>query len=423
MTTQYFSLALAVSQACRAIHSTLTCSRARRRIESGVPIRKEAVIEIWDNLECCWDNFETLRHNPSGVGAAGGDLVRGEDVERFVSGWQVFIFGCLNVIHEALPNLDENGHASPDRTAMASLSLSAIRRCQKFLPRVIKILQRHLDVPSSFFAYDAGLILDGCFFAGLLLTQSDKLDADGDTIGWDSDWEEGVMACLQALGEARWVHSRSQEREKTLKGEWKARIGRDISRRQVQQSPRNFPIKQSPGHSPCLMDDRPLTPSPPSTSKPRTLSLVAAGGQVRPLLSPLSVSFPHDDSGPDTALTDRSGSWEVYTPPPTSGSMTETAMTHRSLSPISLPHHPTMESICSAVKIESQIFGDDSDIDQFSFAVNGAPDSRSPVGLVRARWTPFISEYLDPRVILTTSDAVLDDGFPPLGSNSRSYLS
>ena len=247
-------------------------------------------------------------------------------------------------------------------------------------------------------------------------------------IGWDADWEEGVMACLQALGEVRWVYSRSQEEEKTLKAEWEARIERDTSRRQAQQSPRSFPIKQSPGHSPCLNDDTPLPCSTASISRPRTLSLVAAGGQVRPHLPPLSTSFPHDDSGPDTALTDDgSGSWEPYTPPSTSGSMTGTAVKYRSLSPISSPHHPTMGSIRSAVKIEDQIqiFGDDSDVDPFSFTVEGTPDSRSSVGSgVRARWTPFNSEYLDPRVIFTTSDAVLgcDAIFSPLGPNRRSHF-
>jgi len=238
-------------------------------------------------------------------------------------------------------------------------------------------------------------------------------------MGWDADWEEGVMACLQALGEVRWVHSRSQEQEKTLKVEWEARIERDTSRRRVQRSPSSFPIKQSPGHSPCLNDDTPLPCSVASTSRPRTLSLIAAGGQVRPHLPPLSISFPPDDSGPDTALTDDgSGSWEPYTPPSTSGSMTGTAVTHHSLSPISSPHHLTMGPICSAVKIKAQIFGDD-DVDQFSIAVEGRPDSRSSVGSgVRDRWTPFI----DPHVIFTTSDGVLgcDAG---LGSRRRSNLS
>lgn len=427
VTTQYFSLALAVSQTCRAIHSTLTGPRARRRTDSGVAIPKEAVTEIWDNLERCWDNFETLRRNPSGVGAAGGDLIRGEDVERFVSGWQIFIFGCFNAICEALPNPLENNHpTSTDQAATASLHLSAIRQCQKFLPRVIEMLQRHLKVPSNFFAYDAGLIRDGCFFAGLLLARSDKLHAERDMVGWDADWEEGVMACLQALGEVRWVYSRSHDQEKTLKAEWEARIERDTSRQQVQRSPVSFPLKQSPGHSPCLDDNTPLPYSNAPYSKPRTLSLVSAGGQARPHLPPLSITFSHNDSRPDAALTDDgSGSWEAYTPPPTSSSMTGTVMTHRSLSPISSPHHPTMESV-RAMKNHSPIFGDDADVDQFSFTVDATPDSQNSVASgIRARWTPFGSNnYLDPRIILTTSDALgCDDGFSPLGSHRRSYFS
>lgn len=409
-----------MSRACRAIHSTLTSPRARQRIESGGAIHKEAVIEIWDELESCWANFETLRRSPSGVGAAGGDLIRGEDVERFVSGWQVFIFGCLNIIREALPSSSEHHHATPDRDVAETLYFSAIRRCQKFLPRVIEMLQRHLKVPSSFFVYDTGLIRDGCFFAGLLLAQSDKIDAEKDRMGWDADWEEGVAACLQALGEVRWVYSRNQEQEKTLKAEWEARIERDTRQRQAQRSP-PFRIKQSPGHSPCLNDNTPLPCSTSLTSKPRTLSLVAAGGQVRPHLPPLSVSFPHDDSGPDTVLTDDgSGSWEPYTPPSTSGSMTRTVVAHGSLSPIS-SHDPIIGSMY-AMKNKGSIFGDDSDTDRFSFTAEGTPDSRKSG--VRARWTPFGGEYLDPRVILTTSDAVFgEDEFPPLASNRRSYLS
>lgn len=426
VTSQHFSLALAVSRVCRSIHSTLTGPRARWRSESGVAIRKEAVVEIWDDLERCWDNFETLRRNPSGVGAAGGDLMRGEDVERFVSGWQVFIFQCLNVVREALPSPTENSHATrTDQAFMASLHLSAIRRCQKFLPRVIKMLQRHLKVPSNFFAYDAGLIRDGCFFAGLLLAQSDKLDMENDVMGWDADWEEGVTACLQALGEIRWVYSRTQEREKTLKAEWEARIERDTSRRRVQRSPMSFPLKESPGHSPCLNDNTPLPCSTASDPRPRILSLVSAGGQVRPYLPPLSVSFPQDDSGPDTVLTDDgSGSWEAYTPPTTSGSMTGTVVTHRSLSPTSSPHHPTILSTHGTVKSKDLIFGDD-DEDQFSFTVEGTPDSRTSVGSgVRARWTPFSSNYFDPRVVLPTPDVLgCDNGFSPIGSSRRPYFS
>lgn len=397
----------------------MTSRHARQRLESGAAINEKAVTEIWDELERCWGDFETLRRNPVGVGAAGGDLIRGEDVERFVSGWQVFIFGCLNIIREALVNLPKNNHPISDQAVWASLRISALQRCRKYLPQVIEMVQRHLKVPSSFFAYDTGLIRDGCFFAGLLLAQSDRLDGERVGMEWNTDWEEGVAACLQALGEVRWVcvNSRGEGQEETLKAEWEARIERETSQRQTQRSPSALTIKQSPGHSPCLDDDTPL-PCSPSTSQLRTLSLVAAGGQVRPLLPPLSVSFPHDDSGPDTTLTDCSGGWEPYTPPSTSGSLTGTLVTHRSLSPVSPFHHSIVGSMPGAMKIKGSIFGDDSDIDQFSFTMEGTPDSRG--SSVRTRWTPFHGEFLDPRVILSTPDVALgcDDGFSP----HRSYF-
>ncbi|KAF8136113.1 hypothetical protein EV363DRAFT_1318759 [Boletus edulis] len=364
VTTQYFSLTLAVSKACRAIHSTLTGPRARRQT----------------------------------------DAIRGESVSghlgRTRTGWQIFIFGCLNTIREALRNLTGDNHSN--HAVAAALYLSAIGQ----------MLQRHLKVPSSFFAYDTGLIRDGCFFAGLLLAQSDKLGAELGAIRCNIDWEEGVAACLQALGEVRWVCYRSQEQEKTLKAEWEARIERD-SRRHGRQSPRPFPIKQSPGHSPCLNDNTPLPCTAPSTSNPQTLSLVAAGGQVRPHLPPLSVSFTHDDSGPDTVLTDDgSGGWEPYTPPSTSGSLTGTVVTHRSLSPS--PH----QSIMGPMR------GMTLTTDHFSFAVERTPDSQSSVGSgTQARWTPFGGDYLDPRIILAASDVVgCDDGFTPFGSNRQSYF-
>jgi len=42
--------------------------------------------DIWDGLESCWEEFESLRRS------FGGGVIAGEvdvQVERFVSGWQV----------------------------------------------------------------------------------------------------------------------------------------------------------------------------------------------------------------------------------------------------------------------------------------------------------------------------------------------
>jgi hypothetical protein len=433
LTSQYFTLALNVSGVCRAIHSALTGPHARRRAEACIPAREEALMDIWDSLERCWDDFEALRRGASGVGTVGGGLIRGEDVERFVSGWQVFIFECLNVIREALkqrvatkshahPSPPTSGRATPsDQAATVHLHAYAIQRCRSVLPRVIDILKRHLAVPSSgFFAHDAGLVRDGCFFAGLLLAQSD-LDNDndsgvegGDAARWDADVEEGVEVCLQALGEIRWVFANSHERENTLRTVWEARMERDNRRRQGQGSQTSFrPEQCAQDRSPYMNDTAPVSRSAASNPHPRSLSLVSAGGQVRPHLPPLSVSFPRTESGPNTAVTDDgSGSWQTYTPPTTSGSITSTVATRRSLSPASPPHHPTMQPM-QTVKSEDAFYSVQ-DMDTFAFTVDGAANPQHLVGpgLV-SQWTSYNHH---PSVIFTTSD-----GFPHFGSDCQAY--
>ncbi|KAF9228637.1 hypothetical protein BS17DRAFT_772276 [Gyrodon lividus] len=456
LTTQYFTLALAVSGVCRAIHAVLTGPRARRHAEAGIPMREEALMDIWDNLERCWDDFEALRRGAGGVGTIGGGFIRGEDVERFVSGWQVFIFECLNVIREALkqrmvtqspthPSPPGSGRTTPsDQTVAVNLYAYAIRRCHDVLPRVIDILKRHLAVTSSgFFAHDAGLVRDGCFFAGLLLAQSD-LDGDSETDAenratarWDADVEEGVEVCLRALGEIRWVYANSQEREKTLRALWDARIERDHRRRQGQGSQLSFRSEQSSSdNSPYMSDKAPLPRSAASNSHPRSLSLVSAGGQARPHLPPLSVSFSRVDSGPDTAATDDgSSSWSTYTPPTTSGSMTSTVATHRSLSPASPSQHPTIKSMQPTIKSEDAFYGGVQEMDPFSFSVDGAANPQHLVGPgLGSQWQSYgqhhhhhgnVNGYLDPSVIFTSSDTVLgrisDDGCPHFGSDCQAY--
>ncbi|KIJ60672.1 hypothetical protein HYDPIDRAFT_98320 [Hydnomerulius pinastri MD-312] len=466
LTTQYFSLALAVSGVCRAIHSVLTGPRARRRAEAGIPIREDALMEIWDSLERCWDDFEALRHGAGGIGTVGGGIIRGEDVERFVSGWQVLIFECLNVIREALkqrmvsqsqpqPSPSTSGRTTPsDQAFTVNLHAYALRRCRIVLPRVIDILKRHLAVTSSgFFAHDAGLVRDGCFFAGLLLAQSDldgNLESDlegGDGVRWDSDVEEGVEVCLRALGEIRWVYANAHEREKTLRAIWEARIDRDNGHHQDRsRTYREGQISQvsyHPDHNPQnrspYMDEKAPAPrnmvqhSVPSNPHPRSLSLISAGGQARPHLPPISVSFPRVDSGPDTAVTDDgSGSWPTYTPPTTSGSMTSTVATQRSVSPVSPPNHPSMKHIQHTLKSEDAFYGGVPDMDPFSFSVESAASAQNLAGPgLGSQWTSYSHQhqsgangYLDPSVIFT-SDAALgrvsDDGCPHFGSDCQAY--
>ncbi|KAL4065387.1 hypothetical protein V8B97DRAFT_1868574 [Scleroderma yunnanense] len=456
----YLSLTLAVSKVSRAVHANLTGPRARQCTEDGVLVREDEMINIWDNLARCWDDFEGLRREAGGT--VGGGLIRGEDIERFVSGWQVFIFQCLNVIREALKHRVEvqtsssshNGRVTPSNRAVAvNLHAYAVRRCRVFLPRVIDILKRHLAFSSSgFFAHDTGLIRDGCFFAGMLLTQSD-LEGDAgvdikcsDGTRWDTDLEEGVDVCLRALGQISWVYANSHEQIKSLRAHWEARIHRDNeclqndSRDFVgrQSSPSQYPPSQD--HSPYTVDKTPLPRSSSSLTLPRPLSLISAGGQVRPHLPPLSMSFPRGEGGPDTALTDDgNGSWSAYTPPTTSGSMASTIATQRSISPASPP--PPLRSMQHTLpppKTEETCYSIQ-DLDPFSFSVDNTtngPNMAVPGLGVSNTWSPYSHNqpasqgnghgYLDPRVIYSGSDAVLgrssEDGCPHFGSDCQGYF-
>lgn len=443
LSSHYFSLALSVSGVCRAVHAVLTGPRARRRTDAGVAIREDSLVEIWDRLERCWEDFESLRRGAGGIGTVGGGLVRGEDVERFVSGWQVFIFECLNIIREALRQRivtqtkgspDSNGHAPPADRALCRMLAQATRRCRLFLPRVIAILKRHLAVPSSgFFAHDAGLIRDGCYYAALLLAQGDvDHDADSDLKGddglaWDVDAEDGVDVCLRALGEIGWIYANSQEREKTVRMVWEARVIRDDERRRERNRQRDYLEDQrvqayhsgqrSQDRSPYMINKPSLAPSARGQgATPRSLSLVSAAGQSRPHLPPLSLAFSPVESAPNTAITDDgSGSWTTYTPPTTSGSMTSNATTNRSVSPpdsgsphtlTSLKHLPPIQH---SLKSEHDTFYNGvADLDPFSFSV----DSTTGPGVVGGHaWSSQYqhqvgpgSGYLDPSVIFTGAD-------------------
>lgn len=87
--THYFSLTLNLSSVCRHIHTVLTGPKARRHHVDGLD--EDGLRDAWEGLERCWDEFEAVRRN--GIGAGGISFAL-EDVDRFVSSWQVFIFEC-----------------------------------------------------------------------------------------------------------------------------------------------------------------------------------------------------------------------------------------------------------------------------------------------------------------------------------------
>ncbi|KAG9098658.1 hypothetical protein FS749_003326 [Ceratobasidium sp. UAMH 11750] len=211
-TYRYATAPIRLSSACRQIHAALTGPKAKRKEDVNEPGLKDA----WEALGRSWEEFEGLRH----VGPVG--IIQTEDTERFVNGWQIFIFECHNIIRESLKQrmiehrrtrdaafvVDPDVNHEPLLAKLTRLHSIAEGKCHDVAGQIVTLIRRHLG--SSFFQYDASLVRDGCFYAGLCLAR-------------DSGTEEDIRTCVQALEEMRWAFSKSEERIATLKWAWENR--------------------------------------------------------------------------------------------------------------------------------------------------------------------------------------------------------
>lgn len=90
----------------------------------------------------------------------------------------------------------------------------ALEKCRAMLPRVLFLIQRHIS-PSGvdrFFAYDAGLVKGGCFFAGSMLAKGEW--SANRELGMDI--EIGIQICVQALHSMQSVYVNSNELVKEI---------------------------------------------------------------------------------------------------------------------------------------------------------------------------------------------------------------
>jgi hypothetical protein len=235
----------------------------------------------------------------------GGFGISGVELEAYVGSWQIFIFECReypfprffctgrdhftdNIVREALKQrtvsppgsdsptspfgTDNFSPTHPLSTPPSSGTLSpfrlhalAMRRCLRLLPRVLALIKMHVSdgtkqqgeagssAGTELFKWDAGLVGDGCFFAGFLAAGGEKdwlggCCATGEVDGFGAceggggglgmgvglclgadmgmgmgmDAEEGVEVCLRALGEMRWAFAKGEEREQTIRMVWEA---------------------------------------------------------------------------------------------------------------------------------------------------------------------------------------------------------
>lgn len=209
------------------------------------------------------------------------------------------------------------------------LLATATRKCTILLPRVICILQMHATNKrselSGVFHWDAGLVRDGCFFAGYLAAniEGDVFDED-DLKQEDTEHrltvEDGVSICLTVLTSMRWSFSKSEEREETIRMVWEDRKMRPQG--QSHHSPH-----YDSGYAKTLAVPHSQIPHYASTSH-TPLSLSASGERLPPLN--LHMYQRRVESAPSTACsTDGRGmsGWPSYTPPSTATSVATSAGT------------------------------------------------------------------------------------------------
>ncbi|KAF9532331.1 hypothetical protein CPB83DRAFT_759588 [Crepidotus variabilis] len=334
------SIPLELAKICRRIHTVLTGPRATRRAEDHGLVDANGMREIWRDLDRCWQELLALKQLPVELEGSARRL----ELNQYVDSWRIFIFECHNVIREGLKHFasspgSQSGYVDPStsRPSSAAPYLSpqhlhgvATRRCIALLPAVIRILRSHSprdhsDLPGVF-RWDAGLVKDGCFFAGYLAASIDRdvLDTPGEE-DKRSDGplsvDEAVSICLDALAVMRWAYSKSEEREETVRLIWENRK----LRHQGQGSMRSGALYDSAYGSGY---------NSPSLS----LGLSGSGSTMLPPL--LSVPHRRIDSAPSTASsTDGRGmnGWPSYSPPGTGTSMATsngTALSSGSNSPI-----------------------------------------------------------------------------------------
>ncbi|KAG8964367.1 hypothetical protein FRC03_001851 [Tulasnella sp. 419] len=215
-TYRYATAPIRLSAACRMVNAVLTGPRAERR----ETVDRQEMEAVWSKLAESWEEFEDLRrlslHNQS---------TRPEEADRFVSGWQIFIFEAYNIIREKIyerivrkrgANVPNGAYISdPEYAAIIEDQLRDLHhlheiaesKCHDVAGKVMTLINRHLNTP--FFEYDASLCRDGVYYCGELMAS-------------EPDADEQFQDCLMALKQMRWAYSKGRERTKRLKARWAA---------------------------------------------------------------------------------------------------------------------------------------------------------------------------------------------------------
>ncbi|KXN90525.1 hypothetical protein AN958_04197 [Leucoagaricus sp. SymC.cos] len=421
--TQMTRLPLRINSVCRRVHEVLTGTKAAKCAEEHGLIEANGMWEIWRDLDRFWRELEALKETVS----HDDDPTRRAYVEQYACGWQIFLFECHSLIRESLKEymtvtptqqMYSTSHTPPRPSSSSSSSSPyltpqqlftvANRKCLNRLSLVIDIIKRHLSSgtteDSAIFRWDTGLIRDGCFFAAYLAASidSDVLEAAADDPDLKENGispssprcstEESVAICMAAFARMRWVCSKNDERQQTIKIVWDSRKSR-----RHHQSHRSEPDLHY--RHPPLYDQPSIDP----------VNTQSSGLQSdRPSLPPLSV-FTNQrrvESAPSTSYTtDGTGTngWPCYTPPGTATS--GTTSTGTGLSARGSPVFPNLTSYKDGVD-DPYYQNAGGDIDQFSFNV--------PIVASVVRDTPAFTT-VSPLIVGPTEYDF--DGCPQFGEN------
>ncbi|KZV75772.1 hypothetical protein PENSPDRAFT_748193 [Peniophora sp. CONT] len=197
---------LKIANACRSIHSRITGARLRL----GSLLDDAGVRAAWGLLEKSWSDLDQLRL----LSRESIPFVHSEDISRYCDGWQIFIFECHTVIHEAIK---QRGLVNPApgsaNSSSPTLFDASLSRCHRLSRKVVAIVKQHLHAGSAFLEFDSTLAREGVFAAGFFLAA-------------EAGTDEEVGCCVKALKLMRWAYSNADERVKTISLAWEARRSR-----------------------------------------------------------------------------------------------------------------------------------------------------------------------------------------------------
>jgi hypothetical protein len=198
------------------------------------------------------------------------------------------------------------------REHVKALHQQSLQNCNVALRRVMSIIKSHIDLSQSspFFAYDASLVRDACYFAAMLLTTSES-----GTYANEEELRRDIDFAIHAARSTRFAYGQCPQRERSIETLWDNRIHRLHHARTAQNRPpalnlaaSNFfpvgsdspglvmPYAQPPTSVAWQAPSRPMTialhPADSSSARPGYSSVPITPTTVGFSTTPTTVSFP-----------------------------------------------------------------------------------------------------------------------------------